>query len=164
TEKEFHMKVEDMMTRDVEFCTLETNLAAAAMQMWDRDCGVLPVGDEGGKVIGMITDRDICMKAATNHQDIATIKVEELTTGPIYTCKPDTNIREALETLQSAFVRRLPVVNDEGQLEGILSVSDILRHSREKVDKVTPGVTYADVVSTFKVISAPRSTAAAASA
>jgi FOG: CBS domain len=158
------MKVEEVMTREVEFCTPETNLAAAAMQMWDRDCGVLPVLDNERKVIGMITDRDICMKAATNHQDIAAIKVEELTSGPIYTCKPDTDIREALETLQRAFVRRLPVVNDEGQLEGLLSVSDILRHSREKVDKVTAGVTYTDVVSTFKVISAPRSRAAAASA
>ena len=158
------MKVEDVMTRDVEYCTLETNLAAAAMQMWDRDCGVLPVVDEQRKVIGMITDRDICMKAATNHQDIAAIKVEELTSGPIHTCKPEAEIREALQTLQRAFVRRLPVVNDEGQLEGILSVSDILRHSREKVDKATPGVTYDDVVSTFKVILAPRSRAAAASA
>lgn len=158
------MKVEDVMTRDVEFCTPETNLAAAAMQMWDRDCGVLPVVDDQRKVIGMITDRDICIKAATNHQDIATIKVEELRSGPIHTCKPEADIREALETLQRAFVRRLPVVNDEGQLEGILSVSDILRHSREKVDKLTPGVTYADVVSTFKVISSPRTTAAAARA
>ena len=158
------MKVEDVMTRDVEFCTLETNLSAAAMQMWDRDCGVLPVVDDQHKVIGMITDRDICIKAATNHQDIAAIKVEELTSGPIHTCKPEEDIREALETLQRAFVRRLPVVNDEGQLEGILSMSDILLHSREKVDKATPGVTYADVVSTFKVISKPRSKAAAASA
>jgi CBS domain-containing protein len=158
------MKVEDVMTRDVEFCTLETNLAAAAMQMWDRDCGVLPVVDDQRKVIGMITDRDICMKAATNHQDIAAIRVEELTSGPIHTCKPEADIREALETLQRAFVRRLPVVNEEGQLEGILSVSDIVRHSSEKVDKATPGVTYADVVSTFKVISEPRYRAAAANA
>src|SRR4030095_10720552 len=158
------MKVEDVMTRDVEYCTLETNLAAAAMQMWDRDCGVLPVVDEQRKVIGMITDRDICMKAATNHQDIAAIKVEELTSGPIHTCKPETDIRAALEALQRAFVSRLPVVNDAGQLEGILSVSDILRLSWEKVDKATPGVTYADVVSTFKVISAPRRRESAARA
>ena len=158
------MKVEDVMTRDVEFCTLETNLASAAMQMWGRDCGVLPVVDDQRKVIGMITDRDICMKAATNHQDIAAIKVEELTSGPIHTCKPEADIREALQTLQRASVRRLPVVNDEGQLEGMLSVSDILRHSKEKVDKVTPGVSYADVVSTFKVISSPRTTAAASRA
>ena len=158
------MKVEDVMTRDVEFCTLETNLATAAMQMWDRDCGVLPVVDDHRKVIGMITDRDICMKAATKHQDIAAIKVKELTSGPIHTCKPEADISDALDTLQRAFVRRLPVVNNEGQLEGILSVSDILRQSRERVDKGTPGVTYADVVSTFKVISAPRSRAAAAKA
>jgi CBS domain-containing protein len=158
------MKVEDVMTRDVEFCTPETNLAAAAMQMWDRDCGVLPVVDDQRKVIGMITDRDICMKAATKHQDISAIKVEELTFRPIHTCKPEADIGDALDTLQRAFVRRLPVVNDEGKLEGILSVSDILRHSREKVDKLTPGVTYADVVATFKVISAPRSRVAAARA
>jgi CBS domain-containing protein len=158
------MKVEDVMTKDVESCTLETNLAAAAMQMWERDCGVLPVVDDQRKVIGMITDRDICMAAATNHQDIATIEVRELTSEPIHTCKPEADILEALKILQRACVRRLPVVNDKGQLEGILSVSDIVCSSKEKDNKAVLGVSYADVVTTFKTISAPRSKAAAANA
>lgn len=158
------MKVEDLMTRDVEYCELGTNLATAAMQMWDRDCGVLPVVDDQRRVIGVITDRDICMAAATNHHDIAAIKVGELTPAAVHTCKPGTDILEALQTLQSACIRRLPVVNDAGRLEGILSMSDILRNSRDARDKVTPGVSYADVVRTFQTISAPRSKVAAARA
>ena len=62
------MKVEEVMTRDVQSCYPETNLAEAAMQMWRGDFGVLPVVDSG-KVVGMITDRDICMAAATKHRD-----------------------------------------------------------------------------------------------
>ena len=65
------MKVSDVMTSEVQYCTPETNLAVAALQMFDGDCGTLPVVEKDGKVIGMITDRDICTAVATRRQDIA---------------------------------------------------------------------------------------------
>jgi CBS domain-containing protein len=120
------MKVQDIMNRDVHTCRPETNLAMAAMQMWDGDFGVLPVLADGGKVVGMITDRDICMAAATKHCDPATIRVEEVTTGEVYGCSPDTDIHEALKIMQQRQVRRLPVINAyDGKLAGILSLNDI---------------------------------------
>ncbi len=65
------------MTHDVQACRPETNLSAAAMQMWKGDCGVLPVVTATGEVVGMITDRDICcMATATKHRDAATIRVK----------------------------------------------------------------------------------------
>ena len=59
------MRVKELMTSDVKTCSLDTNLAAAAKIMWDSDCGAVPVTDERGRVVGVITDRDICIAAAT---------------------------------------------------------------------------------------------------
>ena len=120
------MKVQDIMNRDVHTCRPETNLAMAAMQMWDGDFGVLPVLANGGRVVGMITDRDICMAAATKRRDPAEIRVEEVITGRVYGCSPDTEIHEALKIMQQRRVRRLPVMNAEGgKLVGILSLNDV---------------------------------------
>jgi CBS domain-containing protein len=120
------MKVEDVMTKDVHTCRPETNLSMAAMQMWNGDLGALPVLANGGTVVGMITDRDICMAAATKHRDPATIDVGEVMTGKVYSCAPETEIHEALQTMQQRRVRRLPVINtDDGKLAGILSLDDV---------------------------------------
>jgi len=113
------------MTYDVQTCTLETNLAAAAMQMWRGDFGVMPVV-AGGKVVGMITDRDICIAAATKHRDPANIRVKEVISGQVYGCSPDTDIHEALKIMQQKQVRRLPIMSAEGgRLAGILSMNDV---------------------------------------
>jgi CBS domain-containing protein len=125
TERQTIMKVQDVMTRDVHTCRPDTNLAMAAMQMWDGDFGVLPV-ENGGRIVGMITDRDICMAAATKHRDPTTIQVEEVITGQVHSCSPDTDIREALKVMQRNKVRRLPVINaDDRKLAGILSLNDV---------------------------------------
>ena len=158
------MKVEDVMTKDVQSCTPETDLAAAAMLMWEHDCGTLPVVDDGDKVVGMITDRDICMAAATKHQDIAGVHVGEVTAGQVYSCTPEQDVSEVLKTFQQAQVRRLPVVDDEGKLQGILSMNDIVLHAGEGRGKGATDIPYAEVVSTFKAICAPHGKTAAAGA
>lgn len=114
------------MTQDVQTCRLETTLSDATMQMWKGDFGALPVLADDGKVVGMITDRDICIAAATKHSDPGTICVEEVMRRPIYVCSPDTDIREALKIMQQKQVRRLPIINpNDGKLVGILSLNDI---------------------------------------
>ena len=96
------------------------------MQMWIGDCGILPVVADGGKVVGMITDRDICMAAATKHRDPAMIRVKEVTSGKVYGCSPDTEIHEALKIMREKQVRRLPIMSAEtGKLSGILSMNDV---------------------------------------
>jgi CBS domain-containing protein len=120
------MKVEDVMTKDVRTCRLQTNLADAAMRMWRNDCGVLPVVADGEKVVGMITDRDICMAAATKHRDPTNIRVSEVISGKVYSCSPDVNIHEALKIMREKQVRRLPIIRTEdGKLVGILSLNDV---------------------------------------
>jgi len=158
------MKVAQMMTRDVQSCTPETNLAAAAMQMWNGDCGALPVVDDDGRLLGMITDRDICIAAATNHKDIARIKVGEVTTGEVQSCAPETSVRDALKIFEQARVRRLPVVDEDNKLQGILSISDIVLHTGEGRDTKATDISYADVANTFKAICAPHAKAAGAGA
>jgi CBS domain protein len=75
------MKVRDLMTTDVKSCSSDTNLAAAASRRWEGDCGALPVVDDDGKFIGMITDRNICMAVATRPQLASDILVGEASQG-----------------------------------------------------------------------------------
>ena len=150
------MKVQNIMTRDVETCAPESDLGAAATIMWKRDCGSVPVVDGEGKVIGMITDRDICMAVATRNKLASAIKVGEVISGRVYACAPDDRIEDALETMQSAQLRRLPVVDDDGKLHGILSINDVLLHSKRGRSK--KHVAHRDVMATLKVLSEHRET------
>jgi CBS domain-containing protein len=150
------MKVQDVMTYEVQTCSPETNLSAAAMQMWRADCGVLPVV-AGGKVVGMITDRDICMAAATKHRDPANIRVKKVISGHVYGCSPDTDIHEALKIMQQKQVRRLPIISAEnGSLCGILSMNDIALKAQ---DTQETELSAQDVEDTLKAICARRSAA-----
>ena len=148
------MKVEELMTRETQTCTPETNLVAAAMRMWEGDCGTLPVLTDGGRVVGMITDRDICIAAATKHRAPAEIAVSEAMTGKVYACAPDADVHDALKTMRQERIHRLPVVDAEGKLRGILSMNDVVLKAEEAKDKKTPDLSYADVVATFKAICA----------
>src|SRR5262245_35747142 len=91
------MKVKDVMTRGIETCTQDTDLAAAAMTMWRRDCGVVPVADAQGKLVGVITDRDICMAVATKHRPAEQVHVRELITGTLHAVRPEDDVKAALD-------------------------------------------------------------------
>ena len=158
------MKVAEVMTTNVQTCTPETNLAAAAMQMWNGDCGTLPVLDDDGKVVGMITDRDICIAAATNHRDIAELTVGDIAAGNVQSCTPEIAVRDALKLFGQARVRRLPVVDAQDHLKGILSIRDIVLLAGDERDKRTAGVSYADAVNTLKTICASHTKAASVGA
>lgn len=148
------MKVQDIMTANVASCSPESDLGAAATIMWERDCGSVPVVDGERKVVGMITDRDICMAVATRNRLASEIKVGEVISGRVYACSPDDSIKEALETMQSAQLRRLPVVDDDGVLHGVLSINDVVLHSRKGQSK--KHVSHRDVMATLKVLSEHR--------
>lgn len=123
------MLVENVMTRDVESCRPEDNLSAAASVMWRKDCGVVPVVDEEGRVVGMITDRDICMALATRPQTASEVPIADVMSREVRSCNAVDDIRDALEIIGRERLRRLPVVDAEGRLAGVLSVSDIVLHS-----------------------------------
>lgn len=149
------MKVQEVMTRDAKTCVPDTNLAQAARLMWDGDCGILPVVTEEGRVVGLITDRDICMASSTNSEHVTEIPVSRVITGEVYSCQPEADIHDALKTMQEHRVRRLPVVDNEGQLQGILSMNDVALEAKDGKNGKA-GINYGDVVATMKALCAHR--------
>ena len=123
------MKVRQAMTSDVSFCLPESTLTEAVTIMWQRDCGVVPVVDMKKRVVGMITDRDICIALATKHQLSNDIKVSEIIGKRVRTCTPHDDVQDALKTMKKWQLRRLPVVNEAEELVGILSIGDLLHYA-----------------------------------
>ena len=142
------MKVTEIMTPNAKAIWLTESLADAAQLMWENDCGVLPIIKDGRKVIGVITDRDICMAAAMRDKNPSGVSVEEVMTGLVYSLDPEDEIDEALTAMQEHKIRRLPVINAEGELKGILSMNDIVLNARTKGDDIA----YGDVVKTYQAI------------
>jgi CBS domain-containing protein len=139
------------MTTNAAFCRRETNLAAVGALMWEHDCGLIPVLDDKEKVTGVITDRDICIALSTRDRQPSKITAGEITTAPAFVCSPDDEIQTALITMSREKLHRLPVVNRERGLVGILSIKDLLLQAEKGVGK-KPGVSYDDVVQTFQAI------------
>ncbi len=156
------MKVRDLMTTDVKSCSSDTNLAAAAALMQKADCGVLPVVAD--RILGMITDRDICLAVSKKENPVLRTKVSDVISGEVYHCAPDDKVKDALKIMRENKVRRLPVVNEEGELQGMLSLNDILIHAHKARGKKGRKPSYKDVARTFEVVCAPSEKTATASA
>lgn len=148
------MKVQEIMTRDVEACTADTDLAAVATIMWRNDCGVVPVvAEPDRRVIGIITDRDICMACSTRDRRPAEIRAGDVVTGQVHSCTPREDVKTALRTMAEQKVRRLPVIGPRGALLGMLSLNDIVLHAQQRTGARTTGaVTPADVLEAYRSI------------
>ena len=120
------MKVSDIMTADPGFCFAVDSLTKAASIMWQRDCGAVPVLDAGNKVIGIVTDRDICIAVASRDRKASEIMTGELCHGNLLACSPDDEVKKALKLMRKNQFRRLPVIDDDGQLAGIVTLADIV--------------------------------------
>jgi CBS domain-containing protein len=123
------MKIQDVMTSSVRTCGPNSNLADVVREMWEADCGVLPVVTDDGRVIGMITDRDICVAVATQGRTADRIVVREVARNPqVSSCLVTDDTTVALKTMQERQLHRLPVVDGEGRLRGIVSLNDLVTH------------------------------------
>jgi len=149
------MKVKDVMMRTAARCRTDTNLGAAVEIMWNRNCGILPIVNAEEKVIGVVTDRDLCIALGTRNRAAGEIAVWEVASGTLFACEPEDEIHTALATMAKSKVRRLPVINTAGKLEGVLSMDDVVLHSESKVSGKTPGLSYDDVVETLKKVYRP---------
>ena len=119
------MKVKDLMTTDIKTCTPDTTVAEAAHLMWEGDCGILPMVDDG-ELVGVATDRDMYIALATQNARAAQLKVGALAARKVATCAPEDDVHAALATMRGARVRRLPVVGCGGTVLGMLSINDVL--------------------------------------
>jgi CBS-domain-containing membrane protein len=123
------MKIEKLMTRDVRTCRPEDGLVEPARIMWENDCGCVPVVDAEARVIGMITDRDVCMGAYTQGRPLAEIPVPSVMSKTVHCCRPSDGVEDAEALMKTRQLRRLPVVNEVGRLVGLLSLNDIAREA-----------------------------------
>jgi CBS domain-containing protein len=144
------MKVKEVMTPDARAVWLTESLADAAKTMWENDCGILPIIKDGRKVVGMITDRDICMATAMRDRNPSAISVEEVMSRTVFAAEAEEDIEQALQTMREHKIRRLPVLNIDGELQGIVSMNDIVLKAKGNGKK--PQIAYGDVVKTYQAI------------
>jgi CBS domain-containing protein len=141
------MKVRDIMTTEVRQCGPETNLAEAVATMWAGDCGVLPVVDSDQKVVGVITDRDISVALGTRNRLAFEVTVGEVISGNIFATRPDDDIHDALKVIRTQKVRRLPVIDRKGTLQGIVCLDDLAVHAEK-----AGALSHEDIVQALKAI------------
>lgn len=133
------------MTKDVSFCSPGTNAAAATEIMWTRNCGALPIVEDSRGVIGMVTDRDLLIALGTRNRNASDLPVSEVMSKDLSLCTPDDDVRDALKIMAERQLHRLPVVDKDGGLKGILSLDDIaLRAETDGLSK--------DLLKTMKAI------------
>lgn len=149
------MKVADVMMGTPASCTADTNVAAAVEILWERNCGVLPIVDQEGKVIGMVTDRDICIALGTRNCRAAEITVGEVQPPKLFACKPSDDIHSALAIMAGAKVRRLPVIDAAGKLQGILSLDDVVLHAISGGNGRIPDLSNNEVIEHMKRVYRP---------
>lgn len=145
------MKVQDVMTKSPRYCTGGMNLAQATELLWEGGCGALPVIDESQKVIGILTDRDICIRLGTNNARPSDVTVAQAMSSKVATCRVDEEIHCALKRMAARKVRRLPVVSSGGKLEGMLCASELLLRARHD-DGSRPELSVENVVSALRGI------------
>ena len=119
------MKVKELMTVNPTTCAPETNLAAAAALLLTADCGFLPVVD-AGKLVGVVTDRDMYIALATRNQLASRLSVGEVAKTDVLTCEPEDDVHHVLDAMRRRRVRRVPVVGFGGTVLGVVSMNDIL--------------------------------------
>jgi CBS domain-containing protein len=123
--------------------------------MWERDCGVVPVTvpeHDGERVVGMITDRDVCMAAYTQGRALADVPVSIAMSRTVQACGPTDRIDEALGSMAAAQLHRLAVIDAAGRLVGLLSFADVAREEARNHKVVAPE----DLANTLEAITKPR--------
>ena len=123
-------QVRDVMTPSVRTASPGQSLAEAAEVMKAEDVGSVPVVEEG-RLVGILTDRDIVIGAVAERRDPQTVKVDEVASRELVTVEPDQDLDEALALMARHRVRRLPVV-EEGRLVGMLAQADVALEAKEK--------------------------------
>jgi CBS domain-containing protein len=163
-----HLRCRDIMTRDVTVAQRDTTLEEVARMMRDEDTGVIPVVEPGetdsdsvtevqrvpartqsnGRLVGLITDRDIVIRAIAEGGDARTLRAEAVMTTDLHAVRPNDRVIEAIRKMGDKQVRRLPVVDREGSLRGIISMADVAleteadRELAEALEEISSGSSF----------------------
>jgi CBS domain-containing protein len=147
------LRCHEIMTRDLVVATRDTTLREVAIMMKEEDTGVIPVAEHDmsggngkttqdekqydtrnynrGKLVGLITDRDIVIRAVAENKDSVTTRAEEIMSTDLYSAKPNDRVVDVIRKMGDKQVRRIPVVSDSGRLLGMISMADIARETQE---------------------------------
>lgn len=151
------MKVKELMTSNPKSCNAFTTLNSAAQIMWDNDCGFVPIVDNENRVLGVITDRDICMAAYLQGGALAGSLVTSAMSKQVFSCRQDDDISTAEDMMREKQVRRLPVLDAQDHLVGVISLNDIAREGeRELSGKIARQVTDSEITRLMGAVCAPR--------
>jgi CBS domain-containing protein len=121
------MKVKQVMVEEIKCCGPHDTLNRAAQIMWEHDCGCVPVVSDESGVVGILTDRDICMAAYTQGAILSSIPVSSIMSRELFACRPTDDILIAHRIMREHRVRRLLVTDAEAKLAGLVSLTDIAR-------------------------------------
>ena len=131
------MQAREIMTDNPVCCTPMDTIHAAARQMKENNCGVLPVVDnlDNKKLLGLVTDRDLVCRVLADGADCSIATVQQaMTSGKLWTVNPTSSVDEVLEKMEEGQVRRIPVVDEQGFVTGIISTADIALELDEPED------------------------------
>ncbi len=126
------MKVKDAMHQGCEWVSPDTKVSDIARRMRHSDIGAVPVGEDD-RLIGMVTDRDICCKGVANGHDIEALTARDVMTMGIVYCHDDDDLGEAADLMESRQIRRLPVIDRNKRMVGMLSLGDVSHAAPTKV-------------------------------
>jgi CBS domain-containing protein len=146
------MNVSQLMTKNVLTCHADERLNRAAQIMWEHDCGCVPVVDDNGRIQGMITDRDICMAAFTQGKRLEEIPIASAMSRQILAASPSDDLERAADLMSRRQVRRIPVVDGQKHVVGVLSLGDL---ARAVSDRRTDSIPVPTVARTLSQISQP---------
>lgn len=148
------MKIAELMTKGAMTCSQTDTLDRAAQIMWEHDCGAVPVVDDYGSTVGIVTDRDICMAAYTQGRPLSEIPISVAASRSVIAASPEDSVESAAQLMQTHQIRRVPILNGQGEPVGILGIGDLARHATgiRKMDGVS-----ADLIArTLAAVSQPR--------
>jgi len=125
------MKVKEMMHKGVEWVSPDTSITSIAKKMQQYDIGVIPVG-ENDRLVGMVTDRDITVRALANGRDISKLSARDVMTKGVIWCRDSDSAAEAARLMETKHIRRLPVMDEKKRMVGMLSLGDLSHAASQK--------------------------------
>lgn len=154
------MLIEQLMTTPPHWCGPQDSLERAAQLMWDHDCGALPVcegGDGSLQIVGVITDRDICMCSLFQGRPLSQLRVSDAMAPDVQVCRTGDSVSQAEQIMRQARIRRLPVLNEQGSLVGMISLADLSRQAALEQSQPQRELTDVEVNDTLAAICRPAS-------
>lgn len=123
------MKVKDCMCNDVAYLTEQSTIKDCAKLMCDKHIGCVPVCDDNKNIVGLVTDRDVILRSIACDKDVNSTLVKDIMTSKVCCCNEDEDIENVEKTMSEYQIRRLPVIDSNNKIIGIITIGDLCSNS-----------------------------------